>query len=298
MPPKTTKQSLPNLFRVMDAGRADVAYNLLLGRLGILGRHQRMIEVCRQIRRFAAASGNKKAAYFTYSWERGVYNDLQDWASLWRVLRLQERAFYGCRLNLAKRNWKGKGFEILHFYGPVLYFRGEHLFGCRLWEKALREAASAKKNWSFDSLWRVYKPDAAPKSAYDVTLWHYYQTLGRDLKSWPLWDRFVDGFNPKLFSLSGVRRERLRRDPRLLEPFFSWIVETRERRTISGTSAGEQDLTESARKVRKRQTETLTNLRELSKRPIIAEWDETIVKLFPEIQDTPGIAELSKKLHG
>ena len=185
-------QPIPNLFRHGEARDAHTTYELFLARLAILGRHHRIVEVCGRIRRFVAASGNKKAGIFTYFAELQALNSLQDWEARWRVLRRREVAIHGRRFDLKKRDWHGKSSEILFGYGPLLYFRGEYDLGCQLWEDALREAAGNWKNGSFDCLWHVYKADSPPTSIYQVTLWHFYQALGRDFKSWALWNKFVD----------------------------------------------------------------------------------------------------------
>lgn len=141
-------RQIPNLFRGGDARKAVQTYEMFLARLAVLGRHQRIVEVCRKIRRFAAASGDKTVGAFTDFAEKQAPNRLQNWTTLWRALRAYEAAFYGRRLDLKKRRWKGKGFEILFYYGPRLYFRREYRFGCKLFEKALSDAASQRKNGS------------------------------------------------------------------------------------------------------------------------------------------------------
>jgi hypothetical protein len=51
---------------------------MFLSRLQLAGRHRRVIEVCRQIRRFATTCDSKNAGVFTYEWERHAYEDLRD----------------------------------------------------------------------------------------------------------------------------------------------------------------------------------------------------------------------------
>lgn len=137
----------------------------------------------------------------------------------------------------------------------------------------------------------------APTRTYDVTLWHFYQALGRDLRTWPLWNAFIDGFDPKLFEHSGIGQEALRQDPQRLGPFFAWIIRTRNERTFSGTTAGEKDVTESKSKVRRRQAATLKQLRKLPQQPDMQAWDRRMIELFPELRDTPTVADMFRAMH-
>src|ERR1700756_3656364 len=74
------------------------------------------------------------------------------------------------------------------------------------------------------SCYGIYnKPILRPATTYDVTLTHFYRALGRDLGQWELWGDFVNDFPAKLFRLSGVNRNSLRKNPELLEQFFQWI---------------------------------------------------------------------------
>lgn len=284
---------IPNLFRGKDAAKAQPTYDLFFAQLAIAGRHARIVEVCRQLRRFAAAAGNKDAALFTYWSEMHALDEIQDWKSCWRVLRSREAALYGRRLDLKTHDWKGKGHVVLSDYGPLLYFRGEYKFGCQLWENALHQAAFARKKWSLYNLWNIYRGNTAPARKYEVTLWHFHQALGKDWSDWPLWDRFIDGFETKLFTNSGISKKALRADPGLLQPFVAWILKTRDQRTFSGTSSGVTDLTESAERVYQRQSESVEKSRAFQLRmgPTAASWDEKLLKLFPELHDTPTLID-------
>ena len=264
-------------------------YEVFLSKLMSLNRHRRIIEACRKIRRFALASGDKRLGYFTYCSEKHALNELQDWRGFWRVLRASEAAIHGQRFDLERLNWKERGSEICFDYAPILYFRGEFDLGCRLLESALDEAAAQRKNWSFDLLWHVYKPQTKPTSVFEVTLQHYYRALGRDLKSWPLWNPFIDGFDGTLFDKWGMGREALRQDPKLLKPFFIWITKTRRDILFSGTAMGEKDLTQPAKQVEQRQTGILEKLRAITTNPTTIVWEDSLAKHFPEIREAPTL---------
>jgi hypothetical protein len=133
--------------------------------------------------------------------------------------------------------------------------------------------------------WRIYKPLPQPSTICDVTLTHFYRALGRDLRDWPLWGAFVDGFHSKLFRQSGVRRKSLRSDPTLLKPFFEWISDERERRLFTHTTMGEVDLLESAAKVKRRQTDVATKVARLVNDPRRPRLEEELKKIFPELAE-------------
>jgi len=275
---------MPNLFRATDNIRASRRfYELFISRLLFAGRLERVILVSRQIRRFATSYGAKDAGFFTYSWEIQAYVNLQDFDSAWRVLRAQERALFKKSFNLHKRKWRSDDFhQLLFFYSPLLYLRGNYRLGCKLMETALR-MASRRKNWAFETLWNVYKPLRKPSTVFDVTLSHFYAALGRDLTEWSLWKSFVDDFPPKLFRISNVSQAALRKDASMLKPLFEWIVSERQKRLFSGGTHGLRDLTESPEKVRKRQAATkrgILKVAEDSRHEII---ERKLEELFPEI---------------
>jgi hypothetical protein len=134
-------EPISNLFRSKDAAKALLNYEVFLVKFLTVGRHARVVEVCRQLRRFAAAAGKKEAALFTYSLEMLALDQLQHWKSYWRLMRSRETALYGRHLDLKKHDWKEHGHEVLKHYGPLLYFRGEYKLGCQLLVNVFHEAA-------------------------------------------------------------------------------------------------------------------------------------------------------------
>ena len=235
--------TLPNLFRDRTAAKtAEWYYNLFLARLHQAHRAARIVQVCRTLRRFAKDAGKPKSGLFTYQWEMHACEDAGDVNRMWRALRAWDRAAVGRAIDLARYPWKTSDtHRLLFYYAPLLYLRGRYRLGCQLLETALR-LQSRRKGWSFELLWHVYKPLERPSAIYDVTLHHFYLALGRDLRDWPFWKAFVDGFHPKLFRLSGVSRDSLRSDPALLKPLFEWITAERRRRLFTHTTMGEVDL--------------------------------------------------------
>lgn len=149
------------------------------------------------------------------------------------------------------------------------------------------EMASHRKGWSFDWLWHVYKPLKTPSSIYDVTLIHFYIALDRDLSDWKQWNRFLDGFDPKIFRSSGIAKEALRKNPRLIKSFIEWIVAERRKRLFTGTADGERDLVETPAKVRSRQKARKKMLLRFDEGPGKDIFEQKFEALFPELAELP-----------
>jgi hypothetical protein len=100
---------IPNLFKSdLDLQGIRWYYEKFLMRLQTANRYQRVIEVCRQIRRFASAARlqRERQLLFTYLWETQAHGELGDFDSMWRVLRAWEKPVFGRRLNLLTHRWK------------------------------------------------------------------------------------------------------------------------------------------------------------------------------------------------
>jgi hypothetical protein len=215
---------LPNLFKgPQKTDSAQRLYEIFLSRLSTSRRSDRILLACREIRRYAKLAGKPQPAAFTYFWEMEVHGQKQDYEAMWCSLRAEEHFRTGRRYRLASHRWSHREHHDLIFrYAPLLYLRGRYKLGCRLMETAL-EMASHRKKWSFEWLWHVYKPRKAPSSTYDVTLAHFYTELDRDLSDWKLWDKFLDGFDPRLFRSSGIAKDALRQNPCLMKSFLNGL---------------------------------------------------------------------------
>jgi hypothetical protein len=288
---------LPNLFKgPQKTSSAQRLYEIFLSRLSTSRRSDRILSACREIRRYAKLTGKPHTGAFTYFWEMEAHAQRTDYDAVWRSLRAEEQFRRGKRLRLASHRWSRREHGDLIFrYAPLLYLTGRYRLGCRLMETAL-EMVSHQKGWWFECLWHVYKPLKSPSSTYDVTLAHFYTALGRDLSDWELWDRFLDGFDPKLFRSSGISKEALRQHPRLMKPFFEWIVAERRKRLFTGTADGERDLLESPSKVRRRQSarkEMLLRFDERSRQDL---FEQRFEALFPELTKLPQPASFEQLL--
>jgi hypothetical protein len=235
----------------------------------------------------ARQAGKPHAAAFTFFWEMEAHGHKHDFEAMWRTLRAWEEVGSGERLKIRTHRWTHKEHHQLIFrYVPLLYLRGRYRLGCRLMETAL-EMASHRKGWSFEWLWHVYKPLSKPTSTYDVTLFNFYSALGRDLSEWELWGKFLDGFDPSLFRNSGVAKEAMLRNPRLIKRFFEWITAERRKRLFTGTTDGERDLIESPSKVQRRQATRSQELRRVAEHPGLDHFEQRLCELFPELAELP-----------
>ncbi len=288
---------LPNLFNgPQETESAERLYQIFLSRLSFSRRSDRVLSACREIRRYAKLADKPQAAGFTYFWEMEAHGQMRDYEAMWKSLRAAEHAMKGKRLRLASHRWAhSEHHDLIYRYAPLLYLRGRYKLGCRLMETAL-EMASHRKGWSFEWLWHVYKPPKTPSSIYDVTLAPFYAALGRKLSDWQLWDRFLDGFDPKLFRSSGVSKENVRHNPRLMKSFFEWIVTERRKRTFTGTADGERDLVESASQVRRRQLARKKVLLRFDEGRGQSHFDQKLETMFPGLTKVPRPASFKQLL--
>jgi hypothetical protein len=284
------REHVPNLFRTAEAQHASQIYDQFLCRLLLAGRHRRIVEACRQIRRFAASAGDVSAGSFTYEQEEIALVELRDWTTLWRRLRARERTFFGNNADLGGGRWSRERERFLYYYTPLLYFRGEYALGARLLERKLYWMQI--HGGSYECQYDVWKQRGRPRRTYDVTLWHFYQGLGRDLTSWRGWKAFAGGFPEQLYAKSGIAREALLADSSRLFPFVRWMSAERDRLAVSGTTAGVADLIESPEQVLERQEETKAKIASIAHGEQMRGWDERIRAQFPELDTMPDFSQI------
>lgn len=277
--------------RVVDLWRlkedASRLYEIYLIRLQMNRLHERVVVASRQIRRYAARGPGVKEGLFTFSFEIDSLCDLKEYKAAWRQLRLREEIVFGKRLDVEQHEWSATDeSELMHSYAPLLFFLRRYREGCSLLEISLAFWFRSRKVPSYDLLFHVYNADEEPRHRCRVTLSHFYSRLGLELCNWRHWEAFVDGFHPRLFRLSGIRRDELLGDSGRLASFFDRLMDVQSERIISGVTSGESDLVESATKVRKRQMTLKKKLDEFEERiePTIKRRDTKLQEFFPELQ--------------
>lgn len=281
-------ETIPDLWRAKeDAARL---YQLYLVRLQINDRHEQVVAVCPRIRRYATRGPGPTEGLFTFSFEIDSLCALKDYKAAWRRLRLREEIIFGERLDLRRREWSSAdGWELAFSYAPLLFFLGRYRQGCALLETSLGFWFGRRMTQSFDILFHVYNGNKEPWHQCQVTLSHFYNRLGKNLRQWRHWKAFVNGFHPRLFRLSGVHRDELMAEPERLGLFHDKLMEVRAERTTSGVGGSQSNLIDSAAKVRKRQEATQRQRDKFNERikPVQERTNRKLQELFPELQGLP-----------
>jgi hypothetical protein len=284
---------IPNLWNNADARRL---YSRYLLKLEIAGRHKRIVTASRAIRRYASRCGCPNDGLFTFHTEINALCELKDYKAAWRQFRRYERTAYGKQTNLRRRCTLEDVPLLVYSYAPLLYFLGRYREGCKALEKALDVMCIPGKTKSYDLLFSVFNGDPKPTHRFRVTLAHFYDRLGFNLRDWKHWCSFVDGFHPRLFRIAKVSREDLSANADLLPTFFNCLMTMRDERTPTGIGGSQSDLIESASKVGKRQKALQSRLDEFAERikPVRRQSDQMLRKLFPELRQ----AAAGKKKRG
>ena len=287
--PADRREALPDLWKEgePDARRL---YQLFLAYLMRDERHDRIVEVCRIIRRNVARGPGRRDGLFTYPIELESLCALGRFEPAWRQLRRWEETEFGRRLDIRRHRWtREQGHILLYQYAPLMYYRQRYHLGRRLQETGLRFAFQERHLNSYEILFHVYNDDPEPSQCPRVTLIHFYRRLDRSLDQWENWVRFIDGFHPRLLRIAEIRREDLRSDVSLLPLLYRRLLEISAARITSGVTRGQNDLIQSEAKVRRWQEETAEKIRQhdrefRSQRRTIR---ENLVSWFPELRRVP-----------
>lgn len=253
--------AIPDLWKSNDD--AERMYSIYLATLMKHDQNQQIVEACSVIRRYATRGPGAAAALFTYWFEGHALCELEQYDLAWRQLLRAEEIETGERIDWRRRQWSAKDHQkLIYRYAPLLYFRGRYRAGCELLELGLGFMLNCPELKSIYILHDVYNNDRSPSIPARVTLTHFYRRLGKNLGEWPKWERFLNGFDERIFSITGVSREELISNPRRLKRFFDNLIKAKEER---GVGFNEEDLVESLTKVRKRQKARLRESKERNK---------------------------------
>jgi hypothetical protein len=254
------KTRIPNLFLKCD-GEQD--YHHYLSRMMLDGSPERIIQVCRRIRAYAAQGPGVEAGLFTYFYEIDALCKTGKYAVAWRQLLQRDRTLRGAGFDYKSSSWSRKDcHDLLFRYGPLLYLTGHSLEAAAILEKAL-EFKCHGTNGSYDAMYKVANEDPEPTNHYRVTLLHCYRRLGRPLSDWTGWRSFVMGMNPRLFRMAKIARESMLVAPGLLVDFQTRLRQILAERTQgSGGTCGICDLLDSPSKVKKRHAATVRGFKQ------------------------------------
>lgn len=258
------KARIPNLFRKCD-GEQD--YQLYLSRLMLNGDQNRIIQVCRRIRAYAAKGPGMKAGVFTYFYEHNALCKLGNYAIAWRQLLQRDRICRGAGFDYKSYSWRrGDVHSLRHEYGPLLYLTGRFSDAAAIFEKALGFMCCGE-NGSFEAMYTVANDDPEPTNHYRVTLLHCYRRLGRPLSDWHGWRSFVHAMNPRLFRMAKIAREDMLANPELLIEFETTLKLILDERTQgSGVTWGICDLLDRPAEVKKRHGATAHGFKQFQDR--------------------------------
>jgi len=219
MPPR-----LPNLFR-SDPKNAARYYQIFLAKLLIQDRHEDVIDICRKIRRLAPPEYNKRnlSAYFLM--EVASLAELKRYGIAWRQLRRAERVRWGRQLDLWTHRWRLEDTPLVTMhYVPLLYHRREYKLGRQLCERAL--AMVLRRGDVAEALPFIAGPQGGvPDSMFGVTLLHFYEALGEDIRLWNGWNKFIDGLPRRHFDGTEITAAHLKQDSTRLRDFIGKLIQ-------------------------------------------------------------------------
>jgi len=274
---------VPDLWRAKaDAERM---YQLYLVRLQINELHDRVVDACRLVRRYAARGPGRRAGLFTFSFEVDSLVSQRNYSAAWRQVQLRDEVIRGHRIPLEGRRWSPKDFwELTCTYAPLMYFLERYAVGAKLLETALSFWYRRPKAESYNVLFHVYNGDDEPRILPRVTLTHFYRRTGKDLEEWALWPVFVRGLAAPLFRIAGIERKALLADSSQLATFFSNLTRLRSERVTSGVTRGQADLIEDRVKVKRWQDATRASRKRFDNDPARERTKATLYRHFPELE--------------
>jgi hypothetical protein len=278
-----TAAQVRDLWRVKtDAERM---YQLYLVRLQINELHGRVVDACRQIRRYAIRGPGRRAGLFTFSFEVDSLVFLRNYSAAWRQVQLRDEIIRGHRIPLASRRWSPRDFwELTCTYAPLMYFLERYAVGAKLLETALSFWYRRPSAESYQMLFHVYNGDDEPQVLPRVTLTHFYRRMGKDLKEWTLWPVFVGGLAAPLFRITGIERKALLADSSQLATFFAHLMRLRSERVTSGVTRGQADLIEDRAKVKRWQDARRESRKRFDNDPARERTRATLYRHFPELE--------------
>jgi len=264
---------------------AERMYQLYLVRLQMNGLHDRVIEACRRIRRYADRGPGRRAGLFTFSFEVDALVSQRRYAAAWRQVQHRDEIIRGRRVPLERRRWSpGDFWDLACTYAPLMYFLERYAVGAKLLETALSFCYRHPKAQSYQVLFHVYNGDDEPRILPRVTLTHFYQRMGKDLKAWSLWPVFVRGLAAPLFRIAAIDRQALLADPALLATFFGNLMRLRSERVTSGVTRGQSDLIEDPVRVKRWQDATRARGERFRSDPARDRTRAALYRHFPELE--------------
>ncbi len=219
---------IPDLWKVNEE-KAYAFYSMLLIRLAIKEKHERIIQVCRTIRRHAAKGPGRKAALFTFMFERDALVELGKFDVALRQAQLRDRIYYGKRPDYKQISCSNldpmETYWLIYTLAPLRYCNGHYETARLLLELGLGFWLNSCKQISYFWFWKVALSRPSKLFPTQVSLSQIYRKLGRELHSWNDWGKFAQGFTPKFYHTFGITRKQLSADATLLKDVAKRIRE-------------------------------------------------------------------------
>jgi len=236
---------IPNLFTVSN--EAERLYSIMLSRLTMYDAFREIVRASRRIRIHARNSVGEDAAAFTNYFQCDALWYLGCHSANWARQIRYESVIYGRMVDLSSSELSECDiYLIAQQRASILYACGRFTEGRLCKERRLGLSLSFSPSDGF--LQEVINDDKEPAHPVRVTLSHIYQALGKSLKEWKDWPRFVNGVPDELLAASSVLRDELRHDPNQLRPLFNTLMDRgrqknkRERPRIIAPSPWESEL--------------------------------------------------------
>jgi hypothetical protein len=219
---------VPDLWK-RNVDKADAFYSMLLIRLAIKDKQERIIQVCRTIRRHAAKGPGSKAALFTFMFERDALVELGKFQLALRQAHLRDRIYHGKRPDYRQVSSSNldpmETYWLIYTLAPLHYCNGHYETARQLLELGLGFWLNTCKQISYFWFWKVAPSRASKLFTTQVSLTQIYRKLDRDLQPWSDWERFAQGFTPKFYHTLGITGKQLSADATLLKDVAKRIRE-------------------------------------------------------------------------
>lgn len=280
---------IPNFWK-LKVDEPDRLYSLFLCKLMLKEQNERILQVCRIIRRYAARGPGGKEALCTFMYEREALFMLGKLDVALKQARLRDCVRYGRPLDYAHHQWDEKdpfeGYWLIYTLAPLHYYNGLYELGCQLYETGLGYWFNQCKQVSYEWLWNIVPRRKTPGFLQTVTLAMFYCKLGKDLRDWKV---FAECFPPRLYRVVGISKTALRDDPRLLRALMTRIRQIQQANRpycTSGVSRGIHDIIATPEQIR-RAHERISR-KALKEKPERRErsdhFDKKLMEYFPELR--------------
>lgn len=288
MPPR-----LPDLWK-LKLDDAEILYERYLCQLMINDQNVRTVQACRAIRRYAARGPGSQCGLLTFRYELEALCTMDQLDAALKQARLRDRIKYGKTLNYAKHQWDEadgvEGYWLIYTMAPLHYYNQRYQLGCHLLETGLGFWFNHDNPNSYEWLSKIVPLREDWRYLQTASLTMFYRKLGKDLRTWKHWNRFVDGFPARFYRVVGISKSELRDDPKLLRDLMKRIRHIcHENRScyVSGCSNGIHDIIDTPQQIKRFHERILLQKQRqrFARGERRASNDQRLMELFPELRN-------------